>query len=128
MINGRLITPLSPIKLANNDQIKCGNVIFKFLEQGNLETVASAQTFDRAQTDALTGIANRAALNARGPEAFKRSTLLGIPLSLIAFDIDHFKKVNDTYGHPTGDFVLQEIARIIGTRLIRGNDFFSRTG
>lgn len=128
VINGRLVTPLSPVKLSNNDQIKCGNVIFKFLEQGNLETVASAQTYGRSQTDALTGIANRGALNIKGPEAYKRSGLLGIPLSLIAFDIDHFKKVNDTYGHPAGDFVLKEIARVIGTRLIRGNDFFSRTG
>ncbi len=128
VINGKLIAPLSPIKLSNNDQIKCGNVIFKFLEQGNLETVASAQTYGRSQTDALTGIANRGALNIKGPEAYKRSGLLGIPLSLIAFDIDHFKKVNDTYGHPAGDYVLKEIARVIGTRLIRGNDFFSRTG
>lgn len=128
VINGRLMTPLSPIRLANNDQIKCGNVIFKFLEQGNLETVASAQTYGRSQTDALTGIANRGALDLKAPEAFKRSGLLGIPLSLIAFDIDHFKKVNDTHGHPAGDFILQEIARVIGTRLIRGNDFFSRTG
>lgn len=128
VINGKLVTPLSPIKLSNNDQIKCGNVIFKFLEQGNLETVASAQTYGRSQTDALTGIANRGALNIKGPEAYKRSGLLGIPLSLIAFDIDHFKKVNDTYGHPAGDYVLKEIARVIGTRLIRGNDFFSRTG
>lgn len=128
IVNGKLITPLSPIKLTNNDQIKCGNIIFKYLEQGNLETVASAQTYGRSQTDALTGIANRGALNLKGPEAFHRSGLLGIPLSLIAFDIDHFKKVNDTYGHLTGDYVLQEIARVIGTRLIRGNDFFSRTG
>ncbi|NQZ01324.1 MAG: GGDEF domain-containing protein [Bdellovibrionales bacterium] len=128
VINGQMINPLQPVKLNNNDQIKVGNVIFKYLEKGNLETVASAATYDRGQTDALTGIANRGALDAKGPELFKRSELLGIPLSIITFDIDHFKKVNDTYGHPAGDYVLKEISKIISTRLIRGNDFFARSG
>ncbi|MEO0337489.1 MAG: diguanylate cyclase, partial [Pseudomonadota bacterium] len=128
VINGQMINPLQPVKLSNNDQIKVGNVIFKYLEKGNLETVASAATFDRGQTDALTGIANRGALDGKGPESFKRSELLGIPLSIITFDIDHFKKVNDTFGHSAGDYVLKEISKIISTRLIRGNDFFARSG
>jgi two-component system cell cycle response regulator len=128
VINGQVITPLQPMRLSNNDQIKVGNVIFKYLEKGNLETVASAATYDRGQTDALTGIANRGALDTKGPESFKRSELLGIPLSIITFDIDHFKKVNDTFGHPAGDYVLKEISKIISTRLIRGNDFFARSG
>lgn len=128
VINGKIIPSLQPMKLSNNDQIKVGNVIFKYLEKGSLETVASAATFDRGQTDALTGIANRGALEAQGPESFKRSDLLGIPLSIITFDIDHFKKVNDTFGHPAGDYVLKEITKIISTRLIRGNDFFARSG
>src|SRR4051812_20392360 len=88
ILNGKVIQPLTPTRLRNNDQIKTGNIIFKFLERGSIETVASAQTFDRSQTDALTGIANRGALNAYGPEAFKRATLLGIPLSSLIFDID----------------------------------------
>ena len=48
VINGRQIQPLMPHKLSNNDQIKVGNIIFKFLERGSIETVASAATFDRA--------------------------------------------------------------------------------
>lgn len=128
VVNGRLLAPLVAHKLDDNSQIKTGNVIFKFLEKGNLETVGFAQTYDRGQTDALTKIANRAALNMRAPESFKRSTLLGIPLTFVVFDIDHFKKVNDTYGHLAGDFILQEISAIIGKRLIRENDFFCRTG
>ncbi len=128
VVNGKLAEPLNPITLSNNDQIKTGNVIFKFLERGNIETVSTAQTFDRSQTDALTGIANRGALESKGPELFKRSDLLGIPLSLIAFDIDHFKPVNDTHGHLAGDHVLKEIAKIVRDKLIRENDFFARTG
>jgi two-component system, cell cycle response regulator len=128
VVNGRQIQPLVPHKLANNDQIKVGNIIFKFLERGSIETVASAQSFDRGQTDALTGIANRGALQAKAPELYKRSELLGITLTLMLFDIDKFKQVNDTYGHPAGDFVLKEIAKVIRDKLIRGNDFFARAG
>lgn len=128
IIDGKPIQPLVPIKLKNNDQIKMGNLIFKFLERGSIETVASAQTYDRGLTDPLTGIANRGALNQKGHEAFNRSHLLGVPFSVLVFDIDHFKKVNDTYGHLSGDYILQEIASVISTKLIRGNDFFARTG
>lgn len=128
LINGQVISPLVPMRLKNNDQIKMGNVIFKFLERGSIEAVASAQTYDRSQTDALTGIANRGALNERGVELFKRAILLGAPLSLIIFDIDKFKNINDTYGHPAGDHVLKEIANIVRSKLIRENDFFARAG
>jgi diguanylate cyclase (GGDEF)-like protein len=128
VLNGKVITPLVPVKLKNNDQIKTGNIIFKFLERGSIETVASAQTFDRSQTDALTGLANRGALNAQGPEAFKRSALLGIPFSLLIFDIDKFKVVNDTFGHPAGDYVLKEVSKVIREKLIRGGDFVARAG
>ncbi len=128
IVNGRPVKALTPVKLKNNDQIKCGNVIFKFLERGNIETVSTAQAFDRALTDALTGLANRGALNAKGPESFNRSSLLGLALNFIIFDIDHFKKVNDTYGHPAGDYVLKEISSVIRARLIRENDFVARAG
>lgn len=128
IVNGRQIQALVPHKLTNNDQIKVGNIIFKFLERGSIETVASAQSFDRGQTDALTGIANRGALQAKAPELYKRSDLLGITMTLMLFDIDRFKLVNDTYGHPAGDFVLKEITKVVRDKLIRGNDFFARAG
>ncbi len=79
-------------------------------------------------TDALTEIANRGALEAKAPEFFKRASLLGFPLSLLSFDIDKFKLVNDTYGHPAGDHILKEVAKVIKNKLIRGNDFFARAG
>jgi diguanylate cyclase (GGDEF)-like protein len=128
VINQQTIAPLTPIKLKNNDQIKVGNVIFKFLEKGNVETVASKATFDKSQLDALTGIYSKGALQAYSPEAIKRSDMTGEPLSLIVFDIDHFKKVNDTYGHAAGDYVIKEIARLVKDKLIRSEDFFARFG
>ena len=128
VINHQTIAPLTPVKLGNNDQIKVGNVIFKFLEKGNVETVASKATFDKTQLDALTGIYSKGALQAYSPEAIKRSDMTTEPLSLIIFDIDHFKKINDTYGHAAGDYVIKEIARLVKDKLIRGEDFFARFG
>jgi two-component system, cell cycle response regulator len=128
IVNGKVIPSLTPVKLSNNDQIKTGNIILKFLARGNIETVSTAETFDRSQTDPLTGIFNRGALNAKANDFFKKSQVLDIPFTLLCFDIDHFKKVNDTYGHSAGDYVLKEIARLIREKLIRENDFFARFG
>ena len=128
VLNGKIVPPLTPIKLKNNDQIKLGNIIFKFLERGNIETVSAAQTFDRGTVDALTGIYNRGSLNAQAPEFFNKSNLLGVPLTIVAFDIDRFKSVNDTYGHSAGDHVLKELSSVVREKLIRGNDFFARYG
>jgi len=128
IINNQLVAPLNPVKLKNNDQIKTGNIIFKFLERGNIETVSVAQTFDRGQTDPLTGIFNRGALNSQAVEYFNKSRVLGVPLSIMVFDIDYFKKTNDAYGHPAGDYVLKELSRLIRDTMIRGGDFFARYG
>lgn len=128
LVNGQVLPPMAPYYLKNNDQIKTGNVIFKFLEKGNIETLSAQVLFEKANRDALTGAFSKGALIERGPESLKRSELLSEPLSLLVFDIDHFKKVNDTYGHPGGDYVLKELSRIVSSKLIRSNDFFARYG
>lgn len=128
VVNGQTIPPLSSCLLKNNDQIKTGNVIFKFLEKGSIEAMTNATMYERAQKDALTGAHSKGALLEKGPEAMKRAEVLNEPLSLVTFDIDHFKKINDTYGHPGGDFILKELCRIVITKLIRANDFFARYG
>jgi two-component system, cell cycle response regulator len=128
IVNSKILTPLQPHKLKNNDQIKVGNIIFKFLERGNIETVSVQQTFNKALIDQLTGIHNRGALNAHGAELFNKSRLLGAQLSVIVIDIDFFKKINDGYGHQAGDHVLKEMSRIVRDGLIRGNDYFARYG
>lgn len=128
ILNGSPIQPQVSVKLKNNDQIKTGNVIFKFLEQGSLEAVASQQLMEKANKDALTGAWSKGALLEKGPEAFKRAVALNEQLSLIVFDIDHFKKINDGHGHPGGDYVLRELGRVVGGNLIRSSDYFSRFG
>ena len=126
-INNNPLTPGQPHRLKDNDQIKMGNLIFKFLEQGNIEAAGIQQLAEKAEKDALTGIYTKGALLGKAPEFIKRSDFLTEPLSLIAFDLDHFKKVNDTYGHAAGDYVLKELCKVV-LKLIRQQDYFARYG
>lgn len=127
-VNQQVLPPMVPRKLTNNDQIKTGNVVFKYLEKGNVESITNQQIFDKASKDALTGAFNKGALLEKGPELIRRSEVLTEPLSVITFDIDHFKKINDTHGHPGGDHVLKELGSLMSSKLVRANDYFSRYG
>ena len=72
---------------------------------------ALADTHDRATIDRLTGVANRQALLAELFAEVERATRYERPLSVAFVDIDHFKAVNDTYGHGVGDVVLRGVAQ-----------------
>jgi diguanylate cyclase (GGDEF)-like protein len=80
-----------------------------------------------AITDGLTRMHTRRYLNERFEEEFGRAKLKKLPLSLLMIDVDHFKKVNDQYGHLTGDMVLREVARIIAVQ-VREIDIAGRYG
>lgn len=77
--------------------------------------------------DDLTGLLNRGAVIERLESELSRSWRTGVPLSIALLDIDHFKEVNDTYGHIIGDRVLREIGRRIKA-VIRSYDFLGRYG
>ncbi len=127
-LNGEIIPPNKAILLKNNDHIKCGNLIFKYLAKGNIESVTNKDTYDRTQMDPLTWIYNKEALSNTGKEVFNRAKLTETALTCIVFDLDNFKSVNDTHGHSVGDFVLKEMANVILNTLIRPGDFFARFG
>ncbi len=80
-----------------------------------------------SETDPLTGIFNRRKLDNILDEYVKLAFRYNMPLSLIMFDIDHFKEINDNYGHQIGDNILIELANLIKTNL-RETDFFVRFG
>lgn len=80
-----------------------------------------------AITDDLTGLANRRYFFERFDQEIDRATRYKVNLSLIMLDIDHFKDVNDTYGHPAGDVVLKEVARLLSAN-IRTSDIIGRYG
>ncbi len=81
----------------------------------------------QAATDALTGVYNRNKLMEVFSSEMHRTKRYNTPLSLIMFDIDRFKGINDTYGHNVGDYVLQKVTKII-SRGIRETDVLARWG
>jgi diguanylate cyclase (GGDEF)-like protein len=80
-----------------------------------------------AETDSLTELFNRRYAFATGEQLVKEGNEGDIPLSVIMFDLDHFKTVNDTYGHPAGDLVLKTIGEI-SKGCLRGSDVLARIG
>jgi diguanylate cyclase (GGDEF)-like protein len=80
-----------------------------------------------ALTDPLTGLQNRRSLFELGRIEFARAQRMDRPFSCMMLDLDHFKKVNDTYGHPTGDLVLQEFAKR-SAKSVREIDLVGRYG
>ncbi|WP_123376412.1 GGDEF domain-containing protein, partial [Pseudomonas fluorescens] len=80
-----------------------------------------------ARTDGLTGLANRTTLLERLHQAFAAARRGGAPFAVFYLDLDHFKRINDTLGHPIGDLLLQEVARRIKA-CVRENDLVARLG
>ena len=81
-----------------------------------------------AVTDGLTGIANRGHFEAVLEEEARRGGRNRQPLSLLLIDIDHFKRINDRFGHPTGDTCLLMVARYIDRGIRRPGDLAARFG
>jgi diguanylate cyclase (GGDEF)-like protein len=113
--------------LTDGDQVRFGDAIFKFLSGANIESAYHEEIYRMTILDGLTGIHNK-----RYFLEFLERELAGAhrhrhPLSLVMFDVDHFKKVNDERGHLAGDHVLKEIAARIRPR-IRREDLFARYG
>ncbi len=86
------------------------------------------QELDRqARTDALTGLLNRRGFEAHIGFALALAARNLQPLSVVTLDVDHFKRINDRYGHAVGDAVLQRLARLLPEHL-RASDIVARVG
>ncbi|HRQ66142.1 MAG TPA: GGDEF domain-containing protein [Xanthomonadaceae bacterium] len=81
----------------------------------------------RAVSDALTGVLNRAGWDRSAPDALRLSAIRNVPASLIYFDLDHFKSVNDEHGHAVGDAVIERVADLIREQ-VRQGDLVARLG
>lgn len=88
---------------------------------------ANSRLAQLAVTDGLTGLFNHRHFHERLTLETERSLRNGLPLSLLMIDVDHFKTYNDSHGHPAGDEVLRQLARLLGEGR-RANDFAARYG
>jgi diguanylate cyclase (GGDEF)-like protein len=115
-------------QLHDGDKIQLGRTtIIKFSLTDTTELRFAEQMYVSATHDALTRINNRKFFEEQFRAEFAFANRHRIPLSVLMIDLDHFKRVNDTYGHPTGDLVLKIIARTLG-RIIRTEDILARYG
>ncbi len=90
--------------------------------------IANDQLLALSTTDGLTQIANRTCFDAAVVVELRRAQRLQMPLTVILFDIDHFKRINDTYGHPAGDACLRALADRLRPRIHRAGDMLARYG
>jgi diguanylate cyclase (GGDEF)-like protein len=114
-------------RLRDGDQLRIGRSILKFMTGENVEVHYHEEIYRLMTVDGLTQIFNRRYFNEALEREVNRSKRYARVLSLIAFDIDHFKTINDTYGHLVGDSMLRLIASAVKPRL-RREDIFARTG
>lgn len=117
-----------PTVLGKGDMIKLGTVALKFLPKGDPERLTYDKLHMEAHTDGLTQCFNKTYFNNALDLEVKKSKVTGSPLSLIIFDLDHFKKLNDNYGHDAGDYVLKEMSKVIRGNGVREGDIFARYG
>lgn len=128
-----LLMPISFVcRAVFKNEIRDGAVIaFRDItvQKKNLQSLEGINELleKQATTDALTGIFNRMKFNQTLTNEIKRAERYKAPLSLILFDIDYFKQVNDRYGHLSGDTVLKHLARLVAANL-REIDIFARWG
>jgi diguanylate cyclase (GGDEF)-like protein len=113
--------------LRDGDFIKIGRTIFKFLSGGNIENAYHEEIYRLTTVDGLTQIFNRRYFLEQLDREASRAKRYRRELSLILFDIDHFKLINDTYGHLAGDYVLKQLATVIKGK-IRREDILARYG
>lgn len=113
--------------LRDGDFIKVGRCIFKFLSGSNIENAYHEEIYRLTTIDGLTQIFNRRYFVETLEREIGRALRYRRELSLIMFDVDRFKLVNDTHGHLAGDYVLKHLASVIRAR-IRREDVLARYG
>jgi two-component system, cell cycle response regulator len=118
---------LEEMPLRTGDFVKVGGSIFKFLSGGNIESLYHEEIYQLTIVDGLTQVNNKRFFLEFLEREMGRCHRYNRALSLIMFDIDHFKKINDVNGHLAGDYVLRELAQTVKQR-IRKEECFARYG
>jgi diguanylate cyclase (GGDEF)-like protein len=119
--------PIQQHRLMDGDQVKIGRTIFKFLSGSNIEAAYHDEIYRLTTMDGLTQTYNKRHFLRELERELSRSMRYERGLALVMMDIDHFKSINDTYGHLAGDYILRHVAARILNH-IRRDDIFARYG
>lgn len=124
-----LVKPLNPLELLARvkSMLRLKRLQDEVIRANERLTAINERLQSLSTTDGLLGIANRMSFDKRINYEFQRAIRYGKPLALLILDLDHFKRVNDTHGHPFGDLVLKSIADVL-VDSVRQVDFVARYG
>ena len=126
-LNDETLPPHEEFTLRSGDRIRVGSAIFKFLRGDDVESLYHEEIYRTMIADGLTGVYNRRFFTEFLEREMARCVRHGRPLSIVLFDLDHFKRVNDGFGHLSGDEVLREVAKLVREQ-VRREDCFARYG
>jgi diguanylate cyclase (GGDEF)-like protein len=126
-LNGRELEPRKEVQLISGDRIELVGVIFKFLDGGDVESQYHQEIYQLTIADGLTRAFNRRYLMDFLAREISRCRRHQRPLALLLLDVDHFKGINDQYGHAAGDHVLRELVTLVGEG-VRREECLARYG
>jgi diguanylate cyclase (GGDEF)-like protein len=124
LVNGRSVQSHD---LTDGDLIVVGICSLKFVDRHNIEAHYHEKLHRDATRDPLTGLYNLRHFAALADREISRSVQRNQPLTMCLLDLDYFKKINDTYGHPAGDDILRHLGFVLRQHT-RGGDFCARIG
>lgn len=124
-VNGELIQ--GPAVLHSGDRFQVAGVHFKFLHERDPEHAYYETIYDLVTRDGLTEIYNKRKYEEEVQREFARSRRHQRPLTVVMFDIDDFKRINDSYGHLCGDFILKQVT-LLAREMLRPEQVFARVG
>jgi diguanylate cyclase (GGDEF)-like protein len=114
--------------LKDGDKVQIGSTaVLKFSYQDQLEEALQKNLYESATRDGLTRLYNKKYFHETLDKEYAYAARHRVPLAVVMLDVDHFKLVNDTYGHPAGDSVLQKLAQVV-LGVVRTEDVVARYG
>ncbi len=126
--NGRWLTPGESYALRDGDRIQYGaNLVFKFIQPDPCDERFHQEIFDRMVRDSLTGLLQRSYFLDQLTALTRKLPARNMGVAVLMLDIDHFKRINDTYGHAAGDHALRETANVL-RQATRPDDLVARYG
>ncbi len=125
LVNGRALR--GTVELAVGDRVAFGRHVLKLVAMDALERAFHQTLLDQSTRDPLTGLGNRASTLMDLQNRFELSRRHERPLSVVMVDLDHFKRINDQFGHGAGDATLQQFGELVRQQL-RSSDLAGRIG